>query len=78
MKKCECCQQVENISKRDEMPLHNMLEVEIFDVWGTDFMGPFPHSKGNLYILVAEDYVFKWVEAITMPKNDAKKMVNFL
>jgi len=32
-----------------------ILEVEIFDVWGIDFMGPFPSSRGNMYILVAVD-----------------------
>ena len=41
------------------MPLCNMLEVELFDVWGIDFMGLFPPSKGNLYILVLVDYVSK-------------------
>ena len=41
------------------MPLHSMLEVEIFNVWGIDFMGPFPPSKVNLYKLVAVDYVSK-------------------
>ena len=41
-------------------------------------MGSFPPSKANLYILVAMDYVSKWVEAIAMPKNDAKTVVNFL
>ena len=35
-----------------------------FDVWGIDFMGPFPRSYNNEYILVAVDYVSKWVEAI--------------
>ena len=53
------------------MPLTNILEVEIFDVWGIDFMGPFPPSFGNLYILVLVDYVSKWVEATTLPTNDA-------
>ena len=75
VKKCDCCQRVGNISKRDEMTLHNMLEVKIFDVWGIDFMGPFPPSKGNLYILVAGDYVSKWVEATSTPRNDANTMV---
>ncbi|RVW44377.1 hypothetical protein CK203_070978 [Vitis vinifera] len=36
----------------------------IFYVWGIDFMGPFPMSFGNSYILVGVDYVSKWVEAI--------------
>ncbi|RVW68010.1 Retrovirus-related Pol polyprotein from transposon 17.6 [Vitis vinifera] len=37
---------------------------DLFDVWGIDFMGPFPMSFGNSYILVGVDYVSKWVEAI--------------
>ncbi|CAM8962910.1 unnamed protein product [Rhodiola kirilowii] len=54
------------------MPQQIMLEVEIFDVWEIDFMGPFPPSYGNRYILVAVDYVSKWVEAIASPTGDAK------
>ena len=46
------------------MPLNNILEVEIFNVWGINFMGPFPPSFGNMYILLVVDYVSKWVEAI--------------
>ncbi|KAK9034764.1 hypothetical protein V6N11_076821 [Hibiscus sabdariffa] len=41
-------------------------------------MGPFPSSHGDLYILLAVDYVSKWVEAITTPKNDAKTVMKFL
>nr|GEY46748.1 reverse transcriptase domain-containing protein [Tanacetum cinerariifolium] len=59
------------ISQRDEMP-HNSIQVcEIFDVWGIDFMGPFPNSKGNKYILVDVDYLSKRVEAKAFPTNDA-------
>ncbi|GJU00384.1 NAC domain-containing protein [Tanacetum coccineum] len=43
-----------------------------------DFMGPFPHSRGNKYILVAVDYVSKWVEAQALPTNDARVVVKFL
>ena len=39
------------------MPLTSNLVIEVFDVWGIDFMGPFPESFGNSYILVAVDYV---------------------
>ncbi|GJT22539.1 reverse transcriptase domain-containing protein [Tanacetum coccineum] len=51
---------------------------EIFDVWGIDFMGPFPSSKGNKYILVAVDYLSKWVEAKALPTNDARVVCKFL
>ncbi|XP_075075175.1 uncharacterized protein LOC142162655 [Nicotiana tabacum] len=45
---------------------------------GIDFMGPFVSSYGNKYILVAVDYVSKWVEAVALPTNDAKVVVGFL
>ena len=70
--KCDRCQRTGNISRRDEMPQKGILEVEIFDVWGIDFMGPFPSSFGNKYILVAVDYVSKWIEAIASPTNDTR------
>lgn len=60
------------------MPLHPILIVELFDVWGIDFMGLFFNSFGNLYILVVVDYVSKWVEAISSKTNDHKVVVNFL
>jgi hypothetical protein len=60
------------------MPLNPILIVEIFDVWGIDFMGPFPNSFGYLYILVAVDYVSKWVEAVACKINDHKVVVKFL
>ena len=44
---------------KNMMPLNPILVVEIFNVWGIDFMGPFQNSFGFLYILVAVDYVSK-------------------
>ncbi|XP_021734962.1 uncharacterized protein LOC110701656 [Chenopodium quinoa] len=72
VKSCDQCQRTGNISKRNEIPQQPILELEIFDVWGIDFMGPFPTSYGNQYILVAVDYVSNWVEAIALPTNDHK------
>jgi hypothetical protein len=46
------------------MPLSLNLQIDIFDVWGIDFMGPFPNLEGYEYILVTIDYVPKWVEAL--------------
>ena len=57
--KCDRCQRTGNISRRHEMPLTNIVEIELFDVWGIDFMGPFSSSHGNKYILVGVDYVSK-------------------
>lgn len=73
--RCDRCQRTGNISRRDEMPQKGILEVEIFDVWGIDFMGPFPSSFGNKYTLVAVDYVSKWIEAIASTTNDTRVVI---
>ena len=60
------------------MPLNSVLEIEIFDCWGIDFMRPFPPSFGFMYILVAVYYVSKWIEAMSCRNNDSKTVVKFL
>nr|GEX71111.1 reverse transcriptase domain-containing protein [Tanacetum cinerariifolium] len=66
------------ISQRDEMPQNSIKIYEIFDVWGIDFMDPFSSSRGNKYILVAVDYLSKWVEAKALRTNDARVVCKFL
>ncbi|GJS39547.1 reverse transcriptase domain-containing protein [Tanacetum coccineum] len=78
IKSCDACQRQGKISQRDEMPQNAIQVCEIFDVWGIDFMGPFPSSRGNKYILVAVDYLSKWVKAKALPTNDARVVVKFL
>jgi len=56
------------------MPLKSNLQVETFDVWGVDFMGPFPMSEQCEYILVAVDYVSKWVETLPCVAADSKSL----
>ncbi|XP_043712605.1 uncharacterized protein LOC122661312, partial [Telopea speciosissima] len=75
---CSSCQSLGRLTKRNMMPLNPILVVEVFDVWGIDFMGPFPNSFGNLYILLAVDYVSKWIEAVACKTNDHKVVVKFL
>lgn len=75
---CNECQITGNISRRHEMPLNNVLVCELFDVWGIDFMVPFPSSYGNKYILVAVDYVSKWVEVVALKTNDGRVVVKFV
>lgn len=78
MKSQDQCQRNGSISSRHGMPLHNSLQVEIFDVWGINFMGPLPPSNRYQYILVVLDYVSKWVEAVVLRMKNAKVVMKFL
>ncbi|GJY95814.1 reverse transcriptase domain-containing protein [Tanacetum coccineum] len=78
IKSCDACQRQCKISHRDEMPQNVIQVCKFFDVWGIDFIGPFLSSRGNKYILVAVDYLSKWVEAKALPTNDARVVVKFL
>nr|GEV38213.1 hypothetical protein [Tanacetum cinerariifolium] len=60
-------------SQRDEMPQNSIQICKIFDVWG-----PFPSLRGNKYILVAVDYLSKWVEVKALLTNDARVVCKFL
>ncbi|XP_058217607.1 uncharacterized protein LOC131328718 [Rhododendron vialii] len=75
---CEQCQKLGAVTRRNMMPLTNILVAEVFDCWGIDFMGPFPNSYGFLYILLAVDYVSKWVEAVATRTNDHAVVLDFL
>nr|GFA87438.1 reverse transcriptase domain-containing protein [Tanacetum cinerariifolium] len=78
IKTCDVCQRQGKISQGDEMPQNSIQVCEIFDVWGIDFMGPFLSSRGNKYILVAIDYLSKWLEPKALPTNDARVVCKFL
>ncbi|GJV86603.1 reverse transcriptase domain-containing protein [Tanacetum coccineum] len=76
--RCDICQRQGKITQRDEMPQNSIQVCEIFDIWGIDFMGPFPSSRGNKYILVAVDYLSKWVEAKAHPPMISELFANVL
>ena len=77
-RECEKCQRLGKISRRHIMPLSPILVVDLFDVWGIDFMGPFPSSFGYIYILVGVDYVSKWVEEVPCRAADHRVVSKFL
>ncbi|CAN6557531.1 unnamed protein product [Malus baccata var. baccata] len=75
---CDRCQRMGNIGTKDQMLQQPLSFVEIFDIWGIDFMGPFPPSYGFTYILLAVDYVSRWVEAKATHTNDSKVVADFV
>jgi hypothetical protein len=66
------------MSRRHEMPQQVILEVELFDVWGIDYVGPLPSSQGYKHILVAVDYVSIWIEAIPTVHVDSRSVCKML
>ena len=78
VQKCDSCQRTGAITRRHEMPLQNIQEIEIFDCWGIDFIGPLSSSFSNEYILLAVEYVSRWVEAAATLKAAAKTVIKFL
>ena len=75
---CDGCQLLGKLTRCNMMPLNPILVVDLFDVWGIDFMGPLHTSFGYSYILVGVDYVSKWVEAIPCKTNDHRVVLKFL
>ncbi|MCO5556627.1 hypothetical protein L7F22_010178 [Adiantum nelumboides] len=81
IKRCDDCQRTKNHRGKDDMPLRPMMGARAFTKWGIDFVGPIapPAYKSHAqYIIVAIDYLTKWVEAKATTKNDAKTTAQFL
>lgn len=81
VKGCDVCQRTKAPIRRDEMPLRPMMGAQAFAKWGIDFVGPIHpaamHTHAE-YIIVATNYVTKWVEAKATIKNDARTTAKFL
>ncbi|CAN6712797.1 unnamed protein product [Malus baccata var. baccata] len=75
---CDRCQRTGTIGAKDQMLQTPIFNVEIFYVWGIDFMGPFPSSFGFTYILLAVDYVSKWVEEKATRTNNSRVVSDFI
>ena len=75
---CDRCQRLKKLSHRHIMPLNPILVVDLFYVWGIDFMRPFPTYFKYSYILVGVNYLSKWVEVIPCKANDHRVVLKFL
>ncbi|CAN6552261.1 unnamed protein product [Malus baccata var. baccata] len=73
----------EDLPISETFPDEQLLSVQVSAPWikvqkPLDFMGPFPSSFGFTYILLAVDYVSKWVEAKATWTNDSKVVADFV
>jgi hypothetical protein len=76
---CDSCQWMGKLGQADEIPLKTQLVVEPFERWALDFIGPFnPKSNQKAYILIATDYMTKWVEAKALPNATKEVVIKFL
>jgi transposase InsO family protein len=75
---CPECQRTGNISQRNSMPLKYNLKIDLFDVWGIDFMGPFKNSHVFEHILVMVDYLSKCVEAMPCHKASMEESISMI
>ena len=59
--------------------LQLILPSRLFDQWEVDIVGPLPITpKGNQYIIVAVEYLFKWQEAKAVSEANTLSISNFL
>lgn len=77
---CDLCQRVGRPSLREELPLHLVHTVQIFDKWAVDFIGPISpltrYSKAR-YIITATEYLSRWAEATPVKDCTAKAATRF-
>jgi hypothetical protein len=76
---CDSYQQMGKPGQADEIPLKAQIVVEPFERWALDFVHLFnPMSNQKAYIIVATDYMTKWVEAEALPNAIEEVVIKFL
>ncbi|GJU63100.1 reverse transcriptase domain-containing protein [Tanacetum coccineum] len=77
VKSCDACQRQGKISQRDEMPQNAIQVCEIFDLWGIDFMGPFPSSRGDhrkLQTMNLASFMIKLTRFVNLQGEEDKEL----
>ena len=75
---CGRCRRTGNMMKRHRKPMNWAVDVDVFDAWEIELVGPFEASGKNRYILFAVDYLSRWVEAVALPMKEAQLVIKFL
>jgi transposase InsO family protein len=76
---CNRCQRMGRLGQDDKIPLQDQVVEEPFKRWALDFFSPFnPKSNHKAYILVAKNYMTKWVEVVAFPNAIEEAVIKFL
>ncbi|VFQ93679.1 unnamed protein product [Cuscuta campestris] len=79
VRKCPTCQQFQNIPGRPATNYTPISSVIPFSRWGINIVGALPKGIGQArWILVAIDYLTKWVEAELLAGITGKQMIDFV
>jgi hypothetical protein len=78
---CDVCQRVGKPSRRDEIPLGPYLNLQAFEKWAIEFVGPInPPGKrtGARYIITPTKYLTRWAEAREFKECSASIAAQFI
>jgi hypothetical protein len=77
IKTCNTCQRFGKPERNE--PLHSIKVVKPLERIGIDIVGPLPETvKGNKYMVVAIEYLTKWVEVRALDRATAENVANFI
>ncbi|XP_074377382.1 uncharacterized protein LOC141718908 [Apium graveolens] len=76
--KCDRCQRHAPIVRQPPERLISIRPIP-FAIWGIDILGPFPVALGQRkFIVVAINYIIKWIEVKALAKITTKQIIQFL
>jgi hypothetical protein len=79
VRSCLLCQKANPVNKPESSTLHPIAVKQLFHMWGIDLVGPLKETpQGNKYIVVATEYLSKWVEAKAIVDKSAEEVHSFL
>lgn len=78
VRRCDTCQQYDDVHNASPAELSSLSASWPFNQWGIDLLSPFlPGRRGVKYLIVAVDYLTKWVEAEPLAQITANNCIRF-